>query len=94
MIEVRVALRALLLQTDGPNFIAAIERITEGIRPIATPFAILGITFALLLALGAPIFPDMAQQNKGYVMRALGIIIFLALIPELVRWVATLGTAA
>jgi hypothetical protein len=83
-----------VLAQTAPNFVAILERITSGIRPIATPIAGLALTIVFLLMIGSPIMPEAASQNKGAVMRVLRALVFIAIIPELVLWMGTLGVAA
>jgi hypothetical protein len=85
---------AFVLAQTAPNFVAILERITAGIRPIATPIAGLALTIVFLLMIGSPIMPEAASQNKGAVMRVLLALVFIAIIPELVSWMGTLGVAA
>ena len=84
---------ALVLAATPPDFVAILNNITTGIRPIATPIAGLALTIVFLLMIGSPIMPEAASQNKGAVMRVLLALVFIAIIPELVLWMGTLGTA-
>ena len=85
---------ALVLAPAAPNFVAMLNNITAGLRPIATPIAGLALTIVFLLMIGSPILPDAAAQNKGAVMKVLLALVFIANIPELVGWMGTLGTPA
>jgi hypothetical protein len=70
------------------------EKIGEMARKvsrIATPIASFCIALVFMMNLAAPMLPEFAQENKGYVMRALGIVAFIGFIPELVKFVAALA---
>ena len=68
-----------------------IEELAKGISKLSTPIAILGIIMVLLLLLFSPLLPEMAQQHKGYIMRALLIVSVISLIPEIVKAFSSLG---
>lgn len=68
-----------------------IEELAKGISKLSTPVAILGIIMVLLLLLFSPLLPEMAQQHKGYIMRALLIVSVISLIPEIVKAFSSLG---
>ncbi len=70
---------------------AKIDEIAKGISKLSTPVAILGIIMVLLLLLFSPLLPEMAQQHKGYIMRALLIVSVISLIPEIVKGFSSLG---
>jgi hypothetical protein len=70
------------------------EMLAKNIAKIATPIAILCIVLVLVLYLFAPILPDIAQQNKGYIMRALCIVALIGLIPEIVKFAGGLTAAS
>jgi hypothetical protein len=67
-----------------------ITKLTDKVKAIATPIAGLCIALVFMMNLGAPVLPEFAQQNKGYVMRALGIVAFVSIIPELITFVSTM----
>lgn len=68
------------------------ESVARSASRIATPIAIFCIILVLIMYLFAPLLPEIAQQNKGYIIRALVIVAFISFVPELVRFVAALGT--
>lgn len=68
-----------------------LEDIADAIRKLSTPVAILGIIMVLLLLLFSPLLPEMAQQHKGYIIRALMIVSVISLIPEIVKAFSSLG---
>jgi hypothetical protein len=68
-----------------------VETVATGIAKLSTPVAILGIVLVLLMILFAPLLPEVAQQHKGYIIRALLITAVISIIPELVKAFATLG---
>jgi hypothetical protein len=84
--------------TPGKDPIGSIgdrmETLAKNIAKIATPIAILCIVLVLVLYLFAPILPDIAQQNKGYIMRALCIVALIGLIPEIVKFAGGLTAAS
>ena len=63
----------------------------KNVAKIATPVAIVCIVIVLVMYLFAPLLPDIAQQNKGYIIRALVIVAMIGFIPELVKAVAAFG---
>lgn len=67
------------------------EELAKSISKLSTPIAILGIIMVLLLLLFSPLLPEMAQQHKGYIMRALLIVSVISLIPEIVKAFSSLG---
>jgi hypothetical protein len=72
------------------NLSKKITGLTDNIKKIATPIAGLCIALVFMMNLGAPVLPEFAQQNKGYVMRALGIVAFVSIIPELIGFVSAM----
>jgi hypothetical protein len=68
-----------------------IENLARSVTKFATPLAILAIVAALLMYLFAPFLPDIAHQNKGFIMRALVIIAVIGFVPELVKAVGAIG---
>jgi hypothetical protein len=68
-----------------------VENVATGIAKLSTPVAILGIVLVLLMILFAPLLPEVAQQHKGYIIRALLITAVISIIPELVKAFSTLG---
>ncbi|HEU5086211.1 MAG TPA: hypothetical protein VFT99_02155 [Roseiflexaceae bacterium] len=69
-----------------------VENVATGISKLSTPVAILGIILVLLMILFAPLLPEVAQQNKGYIIRALIITAVIGIIPEFVKAFASLGS--
>lgn len=70
-----------------------ITKLSESLKVLTTPIAILGITLVLLMLLFAPAMPELAQQNKGYIIRALVIVSVISIVPELVAaFAAAAGT--
>jgi hypothetical protein len=61
---------------------------------IATPIATLAIVFALIMQLAGGLLPEIAQQHKGFIMRALLIVVVIGFIPQLVTALSSLGAAA
>jgi hypothetical protein len=47
----------------------------------------------LVLYLFAPLLPEIAQANKGYIMRALAIVALIGLIPEIVKFASGLAAS-
>ncbi len=80
------------IQADDPlgTLGAKMEGLAKNISKIATPIAILCIVLVLVLYLFAPLLPEIAQQNKGYIMRALVIVAIIGLVPEIVKFAAGL----
>lgn len=68
-----------------------LEDLAKDIAKLSTPVAILGIIMVLLLLLFSPLLPEMAQQHKGYIIRALMIVSVISLIPEIVKAFSSLG---
>ena len=68
------------------------EDLAKKVAKIATPIAILCIVLVLVLYLFAPVLPDIAQQNKGYIMRALVIVAVISLVPEIVKFAGGLAS--
>ncbi len=81
-------------QTPGGDALgglgAKLENLAKSIARIATPIAIFCIVLVLLMYLFAPLLPDIAQQNKGYIMRALAIVALIGLVPEIVKFASGL----
>jgi hypothetical protein len=71
-----------------------ITTLATQLAKIATPIAILAIVFALILQLAGGFLPEIAQQNKGFIMRALVIVVIIGFIPQLVTALSSLGAAA
>ena len=84
----------LLLAQTAPNFATMLNNLVTGIRPVAVPLAGVSLVIVFLLQIGSPLVPDAAQQNKGAIMKVLLSLVFIAIIPELVTWVGTLGGSA
>jgi hypothetical protein len=70
---------------------AKLETTAKNVAKIATPVAIICIVIVLVMYLFAPLLPDIAQQHKGYIIRALVIVAMIGFIPELVKAVAAFG---
>jgi hypothetical protein len=70
---------------------AKLETTAKNVAKIATPVAIICIVIVLVMYLFAPLLPDIAQQYKGYIIRALVIVAMIGFIPELVKAVAAFG---
>lgn len=68
-----------------------IEDLAKKVARIATPVAILCIVLVLVLYLFAPMLPEIAQQNKGYIMRALVIVAVIGFVPEIVKFASGLA---
>jgi hypothetical protein len=68
-----------------------LETTAKNVAKIATPVAIVCIVIVLVMYLFAPLLPDIAQQNKGYIIRALVIVAMIGFIPELVKAVSAFG---
>jgi hypothetical protein len=68
-----------------------IEELAKKVARIATPVAILCIVLVLVLYLFAPMLPEIAQQNKGYIMRALVIVAVIGFVPEIVKFASGLA---
>jgi len=80
-------------QVDDPfaTIGTKLETTAKNVAKIATPVAIVCIVIVLVMYLFAPLLPDIAQQNKGYIIRALVIVAMIGFVPELVKAVAAFG---
>jgi hypothetical protein len=70
-----------------------LENTAKNVSKIATPIAIICIVIVLVMYLFAPLLPEIAQQNKGYIVRALVIVALISFVPEIVKAVAVFGAS-
>jgi len=71
-----------------------ITALATQLAKIATPIAILAIVFALIMQLAGGFLPELMQMHKGFIMRALVIVVVIGFIPQLVTALSSLGAAA
>ena len=71
-----------------------ITTLATQIAKIATPIETLAIVFALIMQLAGGFLPELMQMHKGFIMRALVIVVVIGFIPQLVTALSSLGAAA
>lgn len=84
----------VLANTAPPNFNGIITSVTTAIRPMVGALLALGLTLVLIGTIAAPIMPQFAQENKGYILKAGIAAMFVGLVPTIASWLVGIGTTA
>ena len=66
----------------------------SGLRFFKSESGQAAIVFALIMQLAGGFLPELMQMHKGFIMRALVIVVVIGFIPQLVTALSSLGTAA
>lgn len=81
---------------DDPfaSITAKINALTKQASRIATPVAALTIVFVLVMHLFAGLMPELIQQYKGFITRALIIVALIGFIPDIVTAISGLSAGS
>ncbi|RRR65746.1 MAG: hypothetical protein EI684_22255 [Candidatus Viridilinea halotolerans] len=70
-----------------------IDKIYQPFKAALRSMAILGITLAFFTVLLQPVLPDVANQNRGFIIKVCVMAIFIGVMPDVLDWMFGIGEA-